>query len=625
MSRLLGWVGAAVAEGAADAVIDEMASASPFAGEDRAQAQKGPGQALAVSGAARGAVAADGPILAAITGRPRWIEPSLAELAGRRGPAVALIEAYRRHGLELFRHLHGAFALAVIAAEEGRTLLAIDRAGIETLCYSQTKSGGLVFGATADMVRAHPAVTSTILPQAVFNYLYLGISPAPKTIYREQSKLLPAQYLVFEKGAVRTGFYWAMPYRETNARGVDSLADELMERMRTAVRRAIETVDPATLGAFLSGGLDSSTVAGLLSEATGRTASTFTIGFSHDAYDEAHYAEITARHFGTRQHVYYLTPGDVAQALGEVSRAFDEPFGNSSVVPTYYCAKSAREQGITRLLAGDGGDEIFAGNSRYVEQEVFGIYDKVPAVLRRGVIEPILFDMPGMGGWRLIRRGRNFVGHLRTPMPDRLQAHNFYGRINLSEAIESDALGEIDPLEPLSGMREAFQRTGSANLLQRMMHLDLKITLADNDLRKVVGACAMAGTAVDFPFLDDDLMTFSAQVPPSLLIRRFKRRWFFRHAVRDFLAPETLAKHKHGFGMPFSEWPREHPELREIARDCLAGFKRRHYLRAAFLDRLLDDGEGQRHDSLVWDVMMLELWFRERDAQKIAGRRRIAG
>lgn len=204
-------------------------------------------------------------------------------------------------------------------------------------------------------------------------------------------------------------------------------------------------------------------------------------------------------------------------------------------------------------------------------------------------------------------------------MPDRLQAHNFYGRIDLSEAIESDALGEIDPLEPLFGMREAFQRTGSANLLQRMMHLDLKITLADNDLRKVVGACALAGTAVDFPFLDDDLMAFSAQVPPSLLIHRFKRRWFFRHAVRNFLAPETLAKHKHGFGMPFSEWPREHPELREIAHDCVAGFKRRHYLRAGFLDRLLDDG----HDSLVWDVMMLELWFRERDAQKVAGRRRI--
>ena len=197
-------------------------------------------------------------------------------------------------------------------------------------------------------------------------------------------------------------------------------------------------------------------------------------------------------------------------------------------------------------------DEIFAGNSRYVEQEIFGLYDKVPAALRRGVIEPILFDMPGIGGWRLIRRGRNFVGHLRTPMPDRLQAHNFYGRIDLSEAIESDALGEIDPLEPLSGMREAFQRTGSANLLQRMMHLDLKITLADNDLRKVVGACAMAATAVDFPFLDDELMAFSAQVPPALLIRRCKRRWFFRHAVRNFLAPETLAKHKHGVGMSFS-------------------------------------------------------------------------
>src|SRR5581483_1798618 len=201
-------------------------------------------------------------------------------------------------------------------------------------------------------------------PQAVFDYLYFGISPSPGTIYRELRKLLPAQYLRRAGGRIDCGFYWQMPYAERTEKEVRDLSGDLMQRLRGALVRTVGDEDPRRLGAFLSGGLDSSTVTGLLSEASGGHAKTFTIGFRQAKYDESGYAEIVARHFQTEHRTYYLTPRDVARALVPIARAFDEPFGNSSVLPAYYCAKLAGENGVSLMLAGDGGDELFGGNSR---------------------------------------------------------------------------------------------------------------------------------------------------------------------------------------------------------------------------------------------------------------------
>jgi asparagine synthase (glutamine-hydrolysing) len=622
MTTLLGWLGSVVEEGARDAVLAAMTAAHAFGNSNSRDSRTGPATALSVSGGAQEcSLSSDGLVWAAIIGHPRWEHPELAALAMRSGHAAALIDAYRRHEEGFLQYLRGPFALAVMDGLASRVLLAIDRFGIGTLCYSQPVSGGLVFGSSADVLRAHPAVHGTVTPQSVFNYLYLGICPSPQTIYREQFKLLPAQYAVYEKGALRTAFYWCMPYREHNARTVANLAQEMMERLRAAVERAIGDTDRTTLGAFLSGGLDSSTVVGLLSEATGKRAKSFTIGFSHDKYDEVHYADIAARHFGVESYKHYLTPHEVAAVLGDVSRAFDEPFGNSSVLPAYYCARMAREQDVKLMLAGDGGDEIFAGNSRYADQGIFEFYGRLPLALRRRFIEPIVLGFPGFGEWPIGRRAQSYLRQSLIPLPDRLQSGNFYKTVELSQVFESDALAAIDPEEPLANCREAYERAASTSPLQRMLHLDLKITLADNDLRKVETACDMTGMSVAYPFLDDDVVEFSAQIPSDLLMRHGKLRWFYRQAVKGFLAPETLAKRKHGFGMPYAEWPRENPELREIASDCLNGFKRRHYLRADFLDRMLTEGDAATYGALVWDVMMLELWFREREAKARDARR----
>jgi asparagine synthase (glutamine-hydrolysing) len=299
-----------------------------------------------------------------------------------------------------------------------------------------------------------------------------------------------------------------------------------------------------------------------------------------------------------------------------LSRAADEPFGNSSVVPAYYCSKMARERDVALMLAGDGGDEIFAGNSRYIDQQIFDFYDHVPEFVRAYMLEPVLFHTPGLAKTTLGRKARNYVQRARLPMPDRAEARNFYQNTDLADVLETDVLRDIDRAEPLANLRDAYERTRSRTMLQRMMHLDLKITLADNDLRKVAIASDMAGVPSAYPFLDDDVVEFAAQIPSSLLIRWLSRRWFFRQAVKDFLPPETLAKRKHGFGMPYTEWPRDNAELRDITLDCVNGFRRRHYFKSDFLDRFVGGaGDGSVYDSLVWDIVMLELWLRERDAR----------
>jgi asparagine synthase (glutamine-hydrolysing) len=615
MNALVGWYNCPIGPAEPAAVAAAMLDARPFAQRERRSAADRVA-ALALDGAPRSiALASDEKHSVAILGRPRWDHSDLAAIARERGHGEALLEAYRRTGDGFLARLRGSFALAILDRAGDRAVIAIDRYGIETMCYATPAAGGLVFGSTTDCVRAHPAISATIAPQSLFNYLYFSVCPSPATIYREQRKLQPAEVLVFERGAVRTGFYWQAPYRERTDKDLRTLSAEMMEHLRAAVGRIVADEDGATMGAFLSGGLDSSTVAGLLANASGGKAKTFTIGFAQEKYDESPYADIAAGHFKTDQHLYRLTPGDVARSIGRLSAAFDEPFGNSSVLPAYYCAAMARENGVSIMLAGDGGDEIFGGNSRYVEELILDLYQFVPGLLRHRVLEPMLLNAAGLDKWAPGRKARNYVRRARIPMPDRTQRHNFYYGADLADIIDPELLCAIDAEEPLAGLREVYERTGSSAILQRMMHLDLKLTLADNDLRKVGVACALAEMPVAFPFLDDDVVEFAASVPPDLLIRRLEKRWFYKQAVSDFLPAATLQKRKHGFGMPFSEWPRENPELHEMARDCLAGLSRRHYLAQDFLDRLGRDDGGPEADGLIWDLMVLELWLRDRETR----------
>ncbi len=364
-------------------------------------------------------------------------------------------------------------------------------------------------------------------------------------------------------------------------------------------------------GAFLSGGLDSSTVSGLQCRHRGEPTPTFSIGFGEAGYDEIPYARIAARHFSTDPHEYYVSPEDVTAALPKIAAAYDEPFGNSSAIPTYFCARLARECGVDLLLAGDGGDEIFAGNERYAKQKVFELYHAIPAPLARMLVNPWT-RLPGARRIPPLRKLASYVDQARIPLPERMQTYNFLMRVAPTEVFTPDFLGQVNPDAPLDQMRRVWEEVGEGDTLDRMLYLDWKYTLADNDLRKVTHMAELAGAGVRYPMLDDEVVELSLRVPSRLKLRGTRLRYFYKSAMRDFLPREILHKPKHGFGLPFGEWLKTSVPLQQLVYGQLEALKGRGIVQDDFLDRLIEThrhGHASYYGTMLWVFAMLEGWL----------------
>jgi len=615
MSRIFGWLDPAIEPRATADLIAKMGAAGAADGARATTFLALPGAAIGYrSGVLPADLAQAEACLAAVQGTVRWHDDSLAREAAERGTAATLLAAYGREGEEVLARLGGAFALALVDTSRKLALLAIDRMGIRTLCFAATPRG-VVFGTTVDQVAAHPSTAAAIDPQAVFDYLYYHAVPSPETILAGVEKLQPGERVLFSAGRAARRFYWQLRHVPDGQTGEDGQAREFRELLRSGVARAIDGADAAAVGAFLSGGTDSSTVAGLLGEVSGRPADTYSIGFAAEGFDEMGYARIAARHFRTSAHEHYVTPREVADAIPRIAQAYDEPFGNASAAPTYCCAKLARADGRSILLAGDGGDEIFGGNARYAKQKLFEWYGALPAPLRRWLVEPLALRLPGADCVPPLRKLASYVRQANVPLPERLEAYNLLEREMLETVFEPDFLRTVDRGRPAELAREVYFRTGSRSAVDRMMHLDLKQTLADNDLRKVNRMCELAGIEVRYPLLDDALVEFSGRLAPAQKVRRLELRHFFKRALADFLPPETIAKTKHGFGLPFGVWMRSDPDLAELARASLERFARRGWMREAFVQRLLDahrDVHATYFGTTIWVTVMLEHWLAAR-------------
>ncbi len=274
-----------------------------------------------------------------------------------------------------------------------------------------------------------------------------------------------------------------------------------------------------------------------------------------------------------------------------------------------YCAELAKDDGIGTLFGGDGGDEIFAGNERYAKQKIFEHYYLIPEPIRRILLEPLAGVLPGNGF--PVGKAKSYIRQARTPLPERLESYNFLNRIPPSEIFAPEFLESVHTSAPLTLLRQRYQEAPSDSVLHRLLYLDFKFTLADNDLRKVSRTCEMAGVDVRYPFLDPGLVDFANRVPPDLKLKGQKLRYFFKRASEGFLPPEILAKPKHGFGVPCGRWMRDYPPLHELAYDSLASLSRRGYISGTFIERLkkLHEGEhGDYYGVMVWVLMMLELW-----------------
>jgi len=506
----------------------------------------------------------------------------------------------------LTQRLGGRYSIVCIDRTHSAVQLLTDRFAAWPLCWAQ-RGRRLVFADRADAVAGQGF--EAIDAQALFDYVYFHMIPAPRTVFRGVARLEPSAELLFSGDGVAVRSTWQPEFARRRSRNVSDLA----QRFRDTVRAAVADESAGTqAGCFLSGGTDSSTVAGMLKSVTG-SASTFSIGFDTAGYDEMSYARIAARHFGTEHHEHYVTPAELVEAIPAVAAHYDQPFGNSSAVPAFICARLARESGVRKLLAGDGGDELFGGNSRYAKQKIFEAWWWLPEPAR-AVAAPLIAN--GLTrSLPIVRKAASYIDQASVPMPARMETYNLLDRFGAASVFTSDFLAAVDSAAPQALQAGIYARQSSAPFVDRMLAYDWRLTLADNDLPKVTGTTQLAGLAVGFPLLADALVDLSTELGPADKVRGLRLRHFFKESLVGFLPPEIIAKKKHGFGLPVGVWLVRDAAFRRLARDSVSELAARRLIRAELVDdlfsRRLEEHAGY-YGEMVWILMMLEQWLSSR-------------
>ena len=524
-----------------------------------------------------------------------------------RASARSIVEAYRKRGPALLDDLSGGFAFVAYDAIGRSTLFAGDSIGIHTLCYAEP-ADGVVVGRYADEVAAALPQGHRLSLQALYDYLYFHVIPSPMTVFEGVRRLEAAHYAEFRSGRLDVRRYWSPAYDPAGGPSTEQKAERFRALLSDAVGR--EAAGGA-VGAFLSGGTDSSSVVGWLAKANGTVTRAWSIGFDAAGYDEMSYARIAAKHFGVEHHEYYVTPADIVAGVPKLAEHYDQPFGNSSALPAYFCASRAHAAGLNRMLAGDGGDELFGGNTRYAKQAVFEAYGHVPATLRHGVLDPLL-STPLARTIPVVKKAASYVAQANVPLPARQRTYNLLARLGTARMLSPAFLRAVDERAPARAEASVFARCSDPSVLNRQLAFDLKYTLEDADLPKVVHTCELAGCDVRFPMLDDALVDFANHLPPADKLRGMRLRPFFKEASRGFLPDAILAKSKHGFGLPFGAWVLRDAALRAFAGDSVASLVARGLVQHRFVDELMArelPAHPGFYGEAVWILMLLAQWL----------------
>ncbi len=504
-----------------------------------------------------------------------------------------------------YQQLAGFFSLVLLDKRDGNMLLLNDHVATLPLYYHLPTDTALQQKLWISDHLKHPAATSQQLnPQALFNYFFFHCIPSELTVFQHTLKLAPATELqLAANGKLQQRELYAPNYAVSN---LDPA--QLQQQCREAIGKAVQRNLAPDNAAFLSGGLDSSTVSGYLCK-NQPGARTFSIGFDAKGYDETEYALITAKHFGSNHHVHYLQPTEIVENFVAVAGYFDEPFGNSSAMAAFICGKVAQEHGVKVMLAGDGGDEIFGGNERYAKQKVFEFYQQVPGFIRSPL--ELLLNTP-LAKLPVLNKAKSYVEQANVPLPDRLDSYNFLNRFVLEDIFCLDFLATVDTNAPAAAKRHRYQACQSTDPVERMMYLDWKFTLADNDFVKVSTMCHKAGVEVRYPLFEKEVVDFSCTVPTDLKLPGNKLRDFYKNSFRSFLPDATLSKSKHGFGLPFGVWMKEQTALQQLTAQSLNKLKLRNIVKAEFIDETLNiyqSGHSGYYGELIWIMVILELWL----------------
>jgi asparagine synthase (glutamine-hydrolysing) len=519
-----------------------------------------------------------------------------------------IVHAYEEYGASCVEHLRGMFAFAIWDARARELFMARDRVGKKPLYYTITPGGTLIFGSELKSLREHPEFRGEVSVEALDAYLTFGYVPDPLTIFRDVHKLPPGYHLTFKDGRARVAQYWDFPYehaQENPARSEDECLEELCALLEESVRVRLESEVP--LGAFLSGGVDSSTVVGLMARHATQPVKTFSIGFREDSYNELKYARIVAQRFGTDHHEFVVTP-DICEIVDELVWHFDEPFADSSAIPTYMVSKLAREH-VTVALSGDGGDELFAGYTRYALDRRRSGFANLPRLVRQGVMQPLGRNLPH-GAW-----GRNYLHNVALDPLDRyIEDISIFTRLNKPALYTGDFRRQLGAGEAAARFRDYAAHSRANDSLDPLLYLDSKTYLPGDILTKVDRMSMATSLEVRGPLLDHKLIEFvCTRIPASMKMKGLETKHIFKRAVRDLVPAEILDRPKQGFGIPIDQWINE--QLRDRVRGTLTEPRtmQRGYVEPRYVNLLLDENRRGRRDHAgeLWALFMLELWHRK--------------
>jgi asparagine synthase (glutamine-hydrolysing) len=529
------------------------------------------------------------------------------EKAGHRfytsSDTETIVHGYEQWGEAVFSKLRGMFGIAIWDTRTRTLLIGRDRPGIKPLYYAEA-GGRLYFGSEAKCVLANPEINRELDPEALDHFLAYLYTPRDRAIFRGMRKLPPGHFLKLHDGKVEIQRYWQFPAVQPQRRSEAEALDELEQTLADAVRSHM--IADVPLGAFLSGGIDSSVVVALMARASNRPVKTFSIGFDESKFNELPHARRVAEHLGTEHHEFIVRP----DALGILDRLiwhFDEPFADSSAIPTWYVSEMARKH-VTVVLSGDGGDELFGGYDRYLPHPRVASFDRLAPGIGRAV---------AAAAWRALPhgvRGKNFLRHVARDSQGRyLDSITMYHGDERQSLLSADAQRLLGGWDAERYFRTPFDRLGALPFPAQMMAFDFETYLPEDCLTKVDRMSMAHSIESRVPLLDHLVVEFAAGLPASLKIQGDRRKHLLKQLAFKLVPREILDRPKQGFGVPIGHWFKG--SLRDVFGDVLGSpeARQRGYFNYAFVDRVLEEHlSGKRDHALrLWQLLVFELWHRQ--------------
>jgi asparagine synthase (glutamine-hydrolysing) len=531
-----------------------------------------------------------------------------------RTDTEVIVHLYEEVGIDFFKHLRGMFGVALWDIPNQRLILGRDRVGEKPL-YFRHESGRLLFASELKSILKIADVPRKLNLAALQQYLAVGYVPAPLCLLEGIEKLLPGHYLVAEKGQVRTTEYWEVPRTQTETR---SEAD-WMEQLRTKIQETVraQLVSDVPLGAFLSGGLDSSTIVAVMAQSSSRPVKTYSIGYQgeHSYYNELPYASAVAKAFGTDHHEIIVRP-DVNELLPKLTWHLDEPIADSACLTTYLVSKLARES-VTVILSGVGGDELFGGYRRYLGDSLLYYYNYLPAFIRHTILPSLLSRIPQDRHSTLKDHARYAAAFVRSAQMAPSERYSDYVTLFSpdvqKELLDRDRIGKYSELPDfIPTLRNLFDWFPDSDALNQILYVDMKSSLPDDLLAMTDRMTMAASIECRAPFIDHELVELAFRMPSSLKVRGFTLKYLMKKAVAPWLPKEILTRKKRGFGAPMGAWLRK--DLQPLIADLLSEnqIRSRGLFHWPAIQQLIADHSAERkdHTDHLFALVMLELWSR---------------